>query len=157
MTKLLTISCGTRTASVRVDVSGDVAVDDRRFHIEPLGGGLYRASDGPDHWLIAVAGPAEDRWLAVNGRVVRCEVTAASQQTPRRRSAADDLTAPMPATVLSVPVVAGALVTSGEVLVVLEAMKMELAVRAPRDGVVRAVHCTVGELVQPGVPLLELD
>jgi biotin carboxyl carrier protein len=38
----------------------------------------------------------------------------------------------------------------------LEAMKMELPLRAPHDGVVRAVHCTPGQLVQPGIPLVEL-
>jgi urea carboxylase len=39
----------------------------------------------------------------------------------------------------------------------LEAMKMELPIKAPRDGRVTAVHCKPGELVQPGVPLLELE
>ena len=36
-------------------------------------------------------------------------------------------------------------------------MKMELPIRAPRDGVVRAVHCAEGELVQPGDVLLEIE
>jgi biotin carboxyl carrier protein len=36
-------------------------------------------------------------------------------------------------------------------------MKMELAITAPRDGRVRAIACRVGELVQPGVPLVEFD
>ena len=36
-------------------------------------------------------------------------------------------------------------------------MKMELPVRSPRDGVVKAVGCQVGELVQPGATLLELE
>jgi biotin carboxyl carrier protein len=35
-------------------------------------------------------------------------------------------------------------------------MKMELPVRAPGDGVVAAVHCAPGDLVQPGTPLIEL-
>jgi 3-methylcrotonyl-CoA carboxylase alpha subunit len=43
------------------------------------------------------------------------------------------------------------------VLVVLEAMKMELAVSAPHDGTVRTIACRVGELVQPGVPLLDIQ
>jgi 3-methylcrotonyl-CoA carboxylase alpha subunit len=41
-------------------------------------------------------------------------------------------------------------------VIVLEAMKMELPVHAPRAGIVAAVHCTPGDLVQPGVALLEL-
>jgi biotin carboxyl carrier protein len=36
-------------------------------------------------------------------------------------------------------------------------MKMELPVRAPRDGKVKAVHCQAGQLVQPGVPLVDLE
>jgi biotin carboxyl carrier protein len=50
----------------------------------------------------------------------------------------------------------GARVAKGDVLVMLEAMKMELPVKAPRDGVVRAIRCQPGELVQPGVDLVEL-
>jgi biotin carboxyl carrier protein len=63
----------------------------------------------------------------------------------------------MPSTVVSVNVSTGESVARGDVLVTLEAMKMELAVRAPRDGTVRRIACQPGELVQPGVPLVELD
>jgi 3-methylcrotonyl-CoA carboxylase alpha subunit len=62
----------------------------------------------------------------------------------------------MPATVVAINVAPGQAVAAGDVLVVLEAMKMELAVAAPHDGTVTAVACRVGELVQPGVPLVEL-
>ena len=47
--------------------------------------------------------------------------------------------------------------TEGETVIVLEAMKMELPIKAPRSGVVKAVHCAKGDLVQPGVNLLELE
>jgi biotin carboxyl carrier protein len=47
-------------------------------------------------------------------------------------------------------------VKRGDTLLMLEAMKMELPVRAPRDGRVSALHCTAGQLVEPGVDLLEL-
>ena len=66
------------------------------------------------------------------------------------------LSAPMPATVVATRAAPGRSVRAGDVLVVLEAMKMELTVRAPRDGVVDAVNCRAGDLVQPGVPLLTL-
>jgi biotin carboxyl carrier protein len=62
----------------------------------------------------------------------------------------------MPATVLSVMAEVGQAVKAGDTVIMLEAMKMELPVRAPRDGIVSAVHCREGELVQPGVMLLEI-
>jgi 3-methylcrotonyl-CoA carboxylase alpha subunit len=43
------------------------------------------------------------------------------------------------------------------VLIVLEAMKMELPIRTAAEGVVRAVSCREGELVQPGTVLVELE
>jgi len=62
----------------------------------------------------------------------------------------------MPATVIKIAVTAGQAVRQGETLVVLEAMKMELPIRAPADAVVRAVNCREGELVQPERTLVEL-
>ena len=100
-------------------------------------------------------------WVYFDGRVyvIRPPAPAASQQRRRGHSAADHeaaLSAPMPATVVSVNVAEGQTVSHGDVLVTLEAMKMELVVRAPREGTVTRVACRAGELVQPGRPLVEL-
>jgi len=65
------------------------------------------------------------------------------------------VTAPMPATVTAVHVAPGDSVQRGDVLIVLEAMKMELPVRAPGDGTIAAVHCRPGDLVQPDVSLID--
>ena len=87
-------------------------------------------------------------------------VQTAKAQAPaaRRRastSAGRNLFAPMPATVIKVHVKAGDAVKKGDVVIVLEAMKMELPLRALGDGVVSAVRCREGELVQADASLVE--
>ena len=62
----------------------------------------------------------------------------------------------MPGTVARVLVAPGDEVSSGQVLLLLEAMKMELAVSAPAAGTVSAVHVAAGELVRAGQPLAEI-
>jgi 3-methylcrotonyl-CoA carboxylase alpha subunit len=119
------------------------------------GGGLYRVTDGERTGRVAVAGPPDNRWVWIDGRVIRLDAPAAGRR--RGRMASNELSAPMPATVVSVMVEVGAHVTRGDTLVMLEAMKMELAIRAPRDGVVKAIHCQPGELVQPGTNVLDLE
>jgi propionyl-CoA carboxylase alpha chain len=70
--------------------------------------------------------------------------------------AAGSLTAPMPGTVVRVDATAGAAVCAGDVLLVLEAMKMEHVVRAPGDGTVEQVHVESGEQVAAGDVLVVL-
>jgi 3-methylcrotonyl-CoA carboxylase alpha subunit len=63
----------------------------------------------------------------------------------------------MPAIVRQVLAQAGQAVKRGEALVVLEAMKMELRLAAPRDGTVRSVACEVGQTIKRGQVVVELE
>lgn len=67
------------------------------------------------------------------------------------------LEAPMPGAVTRVLVAAGDAVTAGQPLLAIEAMKMEHVIRAPRAGTVREIRTRVGEMVAPGVALVELE
>ncbi|MGU0791779.1 acetyl/propionyl/methylcrotonyl-CoA carboxylase subunit alpha [Pseudomonas aeruginosa] len=67
------------------------------------------------------------------------------------------LSAPMNGSIVRVLVEPGQTVEAGATLVVLEAMKMEHSIRAPHAGVVKALYCSEGELVEEGTPLVELD
>jgi biotin carboxyl carrier protein len=66
------------------------------------------------------------------------------------------LVAPMPGQILAVLVRVGQRVRAGEPVVLLEAMKMEHTLRAPREGVVTAIRARAGEQAQPGALLLEI-
>jgi len=69
----------------------------------------------------------------------------------------DRLLAPMPGRIVQIKVAAGETVTSGQALLVMEAMKMEHTILAPADGVVKAIHAAVGELVDDGVELVAFE
>jgi len=70
---------------------------------------------------------------------------------------AGTLAAPMPGKVIKVMARAGAKVTKGEALLILEAMKMEHTIAAPADGVVKEIHYAEGEQVLEGAELVTLE
>jgi 3-methylcrotonyl-CoA carboxylase alpha subunit len=71
-------------------------------------------------------------------------------------AAAGRLTAPMPGRVVQVLVKAGDAVRQGQSMMVVEAMKMEHTIAAPRDGTVAAVHFAPSDLVEEGAELITL-
>jgi glutaconyl-CoA/methylmalonyl-CoA decarboxylase subunit gamma len=75
---------------------------------------------------------------------------AAAQAAP---AGGEQVVSPMPGTILSVSVAAGARVTRGQVLMILEAMKMENEIMCPRDGTVVSVGASKGMAVESGTPL----
>lgn len=93
-------------------------------------------------------------WVFHDGDVYRLEDSGAGRPA---RHTHGSLSSPMPATVIGVNVAPGDRVTAGQTLLVLEAMKMELPVRAPGDGRVHAVHCRKGDLVLPDVSLIDFE
>ena len=139
-------------AGERVTFAGEesavrvVAVDDGRWRVaEPEGevtGLALRHGDTV--------------WVSVDGQTFEFKVRAGSRRARTGARDADALSAPMPATVVRIAVKNGDAVKQGDVLIALEAMKMEMPIRAPRDGVVAAIDCREGELVQPGVPLIQI-
>ncbi len=83
----------------------------------------------------------------------------ASRTSAPAQSAANDgiIKSPMSGKVLAIRVKPGAKVASGEEVCVVEAMKMEQSIRAPRAGTVKKIHVKPLEQVQIHAPLVELD
>ena len=65
--------------------------------------------------------------------------------------------APMPGTILSIAVKPGDQVVTGDVVCVLEAMKMQQVLRADWSGVIKTVLVTIGQQVMDGTPIVELE
>jgi len=134
-----------------------MAADSTVIAIAP---GTFVALVGDRRELIYVAGSSTNRWAFWNGHVFRSRADAsvdATRDATSRPGIAQPLTAPMPATVIRVLATPTTVVRKGETLVILEAMKMELPIRAFNDGVVKAVHCREGDLVQADQLLVEME
>ena len=116
----------------------------------------YVVTDGDRQVRVAVASGDGATWVFADGNVWK--VDDATPDRPRGKGRGDgSVMAPMPATVVAIHTAPGQTVNEGDIVIVLEAMKMELPIKAPRRGTVTAVHCRQGELVQPGVNLLEIE
>jgi biotin carboxyl carrier protein len=73
------------------------------------------------------------------------------------QAAPGTVTAPLPGRVLEVRVKSGAIVKLGDVLLVLEAMKMANEIRAPQDGTVTKIHVEAGTAVEKGQPMISIQ
>lgn len=84
---------------------------------------------------------------------------SAAQTAAKTQAAQDDskVSAPIPGVIVEVNVAAGDAVKYGQELCVLEAMKMKNAIRAGRDGKIKAVHARIGEHVHQSQLLVEFE
>lgn len=110
-----------------------------------------------DLWLDAAALPPTLTLLHGSGAVSFRLGDALAAELDRDEAMAGSLLAPMPGQVVSVSVATGDEVAEGDVLMVLEAMKMEHSIRAPHAGVVSAVNFAVGDRVEEGSVLVAIE
>ena len=113
---------------------------------------LVTGTVGRQRWCAQVTARAVDLTLA--GTRVLVDRIAAGQDTAG--DGGDEAKSPMPGVVVALSVVAGAAVSRGDVVAVVEAMKFENPVVAPRDGVVGEVCCAAGDQVRAGQVLVRL-
>ena len=124
--------------------------------------GVHAAGEPGDPWVAFGAGAGDGvRDVTIAGSHAQYrgwayrladELVATDAVAPR-----GSLTSPMPATVLRVDVTKGDEVAAGQVVAVLEAMKIQVQVTAPTTGTVRAVRARVGDLVAKGDTLIEME
>jgi acetyl/propionyl-CoA carboxylase alpha subunit len=140
-----------------VDVAPLMAVD---ASAEPREADFVRAEDREP--VVWAQDPAGGIVLDVDGRAIRARLAPPPTVDTAIRAAhhgdgvAAAITAPMPGVVARVRVRAGQTVEAHQVLLILEAMKMENAISAPVDGVVERILVKAGQAVQRGDVLAEL-
>ncbi len=133
--------------------SGEATVD---ASMQRLGDDRFAVTIGDRRTAVTFASHGTTRWIvddaeSFNFAVV--EPTVAGSEG----ASAGALEAPMPGTVLEVHVAEGDQVAEGDVLIVLESMKMELRLTAPADAVVTTVRVSGGQSVRQGELIAELD
>ncbi len=148
---------------IAIEITSDgksytVSSDRGLFHAEVLD-----AADGRMELLIDgqrivayVSSDGQGRWVTVNGRTARLTKKSTSLRLAGGHDGPSELTAPMPGQVRAVNVSLGDHVTKGQVLVVLEAMKMEIRLQAPFDGEVSSVDARLGQTVEREQVLVKL-
>ncbi|WP_315772767.1 acetyl/propionyl/methylcrotonyl-CoA carboxylase subunit alpha [Rhodococcoides kroppenstedtii] len=128
---------------------------DRALAVSVDGGDVSVVLDGLRH-TVTVVSDVDSVWVAGAGGSRRLRVAAEVDLAEADAAAAsDEIRSPMPGTVIATPVADGAEVRAGDVVVVVEAMKMEHALTAPADGVA-TVFVTRGEQVAVDQVLAQL-
>ncbi len=164
--KYLTKANG-QTFEVAIENGGQVAVDDQSFCVDMQaieGQALFSLLIDHESYELVVDEHREGFRVLLWGEMY--EVTVEGSQ-PRRMKASKPflatspdgeyvVCAPMPGLVVQILVSLGQQVCAGEVLVILESMKMENELLAPRQGVVKAVHVAVGNTPNLDEPLVTL-
>jgi 3-methylcrotonyl-CoA carboxylase alpha subunit len=136
----------------------EVTVDGQVFHprVEALAPGVFVLRDGLGARVFHCVRDGERIHLAWQGRVYTLDEEIEGAGAAQRHHAGG-LEAPMPGKVIKVAVEVGQQVAKGQELLVVEAMKMENALRAPKDGRVKGLAARVGDMVSPGVVLVEIE
>jgi biotin carboxyl carrier protein len=133
---------------------------------KPVDVEILQAKDGKLDLLIDgkrvtayVSSENAKRWVTVNGQTFVLTKPAAGTRKSGggHHHAAGELTTPMPGQVRAVNVVEGESVTKGQTLLVIEAMKMEIRIQAPRAGKVMKLLVKQGQTVEREQMLIEIE
>ena len=137
-----TLSIGGReigfTSKPADDAGFDLVVDGMKSHVAAV-------IDGHELYLRTRNGRFDLHWVDPFGG------------DDEEQAGEDKIVAPLPGTVVALLAEEGAMLEKGAAILTLEVMKMEQTLRAPFAGVLKAIKCKVGDIVQEGVELAEVE
>ena len=125
--------------------------------VEPLGGNQSDTIENSLQYYVDWAYAIRPDYISITNKGAFAKIFFPTHDENAALGGGNAIISPMPGKILEVRVMAGDTVTKGQKLVVMEAMKMEMSLEAPRDGEIEAVDCAVDELVSDGVVLLTLE
>ncbi len=155
-----------REYTVEILEDGRITVNGKPYRVD------FESINGQPLYSLLVDGqsyesmvyPTEQEWeVLLRGHLYRARVE--DEREKRLRAAAGGssaqnahfhLKAPMPGLVVAVPVSEGQQVSAGDVLVILESMKMQNELKSPQDGVVRRVRVEAGQSVERNQVMLSV-
>jgi 3-methylcrotonyl-CoA carboxylase alpha subunit len=126
------------TFAATADGGFDLTLDGMKFHI-------FAVIEGHELYLRTRNGRFDLHWVDPFGG------------DDEEQVGEDKIVAPLPGTVVAVLAEVGASLEKGAPILTLEVMKMEQTLRAPFAGVLKAIKCKVGDIVQEGVELAEVE
>ena len=131
--------------------------------IEPWSGSLDPVAPGAKRTSVVVEVDGKRLVVSLPERLTSTGSTAATQPAPKRRdggavvtATGDSVKAPMQATIVKLAVADGATVVKGDLVLVLEAMKMEQPLNAHKDGTIAGLTVAVGATVASGTVLFDI-
>ena len=138
-----------------------LTLDDKTLHAEVLHAGngkLDLLIDGK-RVTAYISSDNAKRWVTVDGQtfVLTKPAMGGRSRGHGHHHTAGELTAPMPGQIRAVNVSEGDEVTKGQTLLVIEAMKMEIRIQSPLDGVVKKLFMKQGQTVEREQILIEID
>lgn len=151
---------------IEINESGQVLVDGERLHTNfqaVAEQAVYSLILGNRSFEAHISPGREGLDVLLRGHLYEVSVEDERQRLLRKAAGGDvtqsgdyQLKAPMPGLVVDVPVQEGEAVSKGQIMVVLESMKMQNELKAPRDGTIGRVRVKAGDSVKLGAMLLTM-
>jgi len=140
-------------------LNGDWLVDvmDERIRVEFSPAPKDTPTEEKLRYFYSWSHKVHDDYVEIKGTALNIIVQRQTPFDASATSSANVLTAPMPGKIIAVNAKAGDTVKASDPLIIMEAMKMEMTLEAPRDGVVAEVSATTDALVTDGEMLLSLE
>ena len=154
------VTVGDKTVEVEIIQANNGRLDLRLIRpSDPLHLRLraVQVSDSESAYTAYVSSDGAKRWVTINGQTVVLTKSSGAKRKGSSHDHAAGLTAPMPGLVRSVNVRQDEVVSKGQTLMVLEAMKMEIRIQAKGAGVVKKLLVQQGQTVERDQVLIEIE